>query len=187
MNMFLAFAPFIAFALLERVSGVVPALCAAAAISAALLVRDWMSPTRKVKLLEIGTLVLFGGLAVYELFVASSWSVLDVRLRVDLGLLIVVLVSLAVRQPFTLQYAKERAPPEVWREPRFMHVNVVLTSAWALAFAAMVLADIMMIYVPGVPLSVGIVVTVAAVVGAFKFTDWYVARATARAPGAGKS
>jgi hypothetical protein len=180
MNMLMAFAPFIVFALLDRLSGILPALCAAAALSAVMLLRDWISPARKVKLLEIGTFVLFGGLAAFELLVGASWSVLDVRLRVDLGLLAIVLVSLAVRQPFTLQYAKEKAPPEVWLEPRFMRVNVVLTCAWALAFAAMVLADFVMIYVPVVPLSVGIVVTVAAIAGAFKFTDWYVARVSTR-------
>jgi hypothetical protein len=178
MNMLLAFAPFIVFAVLERFSSVLPALCAAAVLSAALLLRDWLSPARKVKLLEIGTFVLFGGLAVYVLLTGTAWSVLEVRLRVDVGLLAVVLLSLAVRQPFTLQYAKEQAPQEVWREPRFIRINVVLTSVWALAFAAMVLADIVMIYVPGVPLSVGVIVAVAAIVGAFKFTDWYVARAT---------
>ena len=47
----------------------------------------------------------------------------------------------------------------------------------------MVLADLLMLYVPGVPKSVGILVTVAALYAAIKFTAWYPERK--RAPTAG--
>ena len=113
MNMLLAFAPFIVFALFDRLLGVVPALSAAALVSALFLVRDWLAPGRTVKVLEIGTLLLFGGLALYAVATHTTWSLLGVRLRVDAGLLIVVLASMAIRQPFTLQYAKEQTPPKI--------------------------------------------------------------------------
>ncbi|QSI28057.1 hypothetical protein GNX71_00090 [Variovorax sp. RKNM96] len=173
MSMLLAFLPFIVFAVFDRVLGVVPALCAAALLSAAFLVRDWLTPGRTVKVLEIGTVLLFGGLAVYALVAHTEWSLLGVRLRVDAGLLIVVLASMLIGQPFTLQYAKERTPPEVWTRPGFRLVNNVITAAWAVAFALMVLADVAMIYMPVLPLWVGIAVTVAAIVGAIRFTQWY--------------
>ncbi len=173
MSMLLAFLPFIVFAVFDRVLGVVPALCAAAALSAVFLVRDWLTPGRTVKVLEIGTVLLFGGLAVYALVAHTEWSLLGVRLRVDAGLLVVVLASMLIGQPFTLQYAKERTPPEVWARPGFKRVNHVITAAWAVAFALMVLADVAMIYVPALPLWVGIAVTIAAIVGAIRFTQWY--------------
>ena len=173
MSMLLAFLPFIVFAVFDRVLGVVPALCAAAALSAVFLVRDWLTPGRTVKVLEIGTVLLFGGLAVYALVAHTEWSLLGVRLRVDAGLLVVVLASMLIGQPFTLQYAKERTPPEVWTRPGFKRVNHVITAAWAVAFALMVLADVAMIYVPALPLWVGIAVTIAAIVGAIRFTQWY--------------
>jgi intracellular septation protein A len=171
--MLLAFLPFIVFAVFDRVLGVVPALCAAAALSAVFLVRDWLTPGRTVKVLEIGTVLLFGGLAVYALVAHTEWSLLGVRLRVDAGLLVVVLASMLIGQPFTQQYAKERTPPEVWARPGFKRVNHVITAAWAVAFALMVLADVAMIYVPALPLWVGIAVTIAAIVGAIRFTQWY--------------
>lgn len=173
MSMLLAFAPFIVFALCDRLLGVVPALSAASLVSAVLLVRDWLTPGRSVKVLEIGTLALFGGLAVYAVATHTEWSLLGVRLRVDAGLLIVVLASMAICQPFTLQYAKERTPPEVWTQPGFRLVNNVITAAWAVAFGLMVLADVAMVYMPALPLWVGIAVTVAAIVGAIRFTQWY--------------
>ena len=38
--------------------------------------------------------------------------------------------------PFTEQYARESAPPEVWDTPRFKRTNLVLTAMWGLVFAA---------------------------------------------------
>lgn len=180
MSMLLGFAPFIVFALFDNLLGVVPALCAAAFISAVFFVRDWLSPKRTLKLLEVGTLLLFGGLALYAVATHTEWSLLGVRLRVDAGLLIVVLLSMAIRQPFTLQYAREQVPPEVWKHPAFMKTNNVLTAVWAAAFGLMVLADVAMIYVPSVPLWVGVAVTVIAILGAIRFTLWYPKRVRAR-------
>ena len=97
----------------------------------------------------------------------------------------VVLASMAIRQPFTLQYAKEQTPPEIWEQPGFRLVNNVITAAWAVAFALMVLADVAMIYMPALPLWVGIAVTVAAIAGAIRFTQWYPARMRARFQAAG--
>jgi hypothetical protein len=42
-----------------------------------------------------------------------------------------------------------------------------------LAFAVMVLAEAAMLYVPGVPKRAGVVVTILAIYGAFRFTDSY--------------
>ena len=180
MSMLLGFAPFIVFALLDSMLGVVPALGAAAVLSAILLLRDWLTAKRTVKLLEVGTVLLFGGLALYAIGTHTEWSLLDVRLRVDAGLLIVVLVSMTIRQPFTLQYAREQTPPEVWKHPSFMKINNLLTGIWALAFGLMVLADVAMIDLPGVPLWVGLAVTVLSIAGAVWFTLWYPERVRTR-------
>lgn len=61
----------------------------------------------------------------------------------------------------------------MWTQPGFRRVNNVITAAWAVAFGLMVLADVAMVYMPALPLWVGIAVTVAAIVGAIRFTQWY--------------
>ena len=180
MGILLGFAPFIVFALLDSRLGVVPALGAAAVLSAVVLLRDWLVRKRTVKLLELGTLLLFGGLALYAIATHAEWSLVAVRLRVDAGLLIVVLASMAMRQPFTLQYAKEQVPQEVWKHPSFMKINNLLTAVWAVAFGLMVLSDVAMVYLPAIPLSVGVAVTVVAIAGAIWFTVWYPKRVRAR-------
>jgi hypothetical protein len=173
MGILLAFAPFIVFFLLDRLVGPLPGLIAATLVSAAFLVRDTLSRDRTVKVLEIGTVILFGGLAAYTLLTHAVWSVFGVRLCVDAGLLLVVLVSMAIRQPFTLQYARQTTPREVWDSPEFVRTNYIITAAWAAAFAILVIADLVMVYVPGVPPRVGVILTVVALIGAVKFTSWY--------------
>jgi hypothetical protein len=172
MGMLLAFAPFIAFAIVDRLVGSAEGLFAGFAVSAAILMRDWLSSDRRPKLLEIGTAVLFGGLALYALIFNPAWSLIGVRLTVDAGLLVIVLVSIAIRQPFTLQYARERASEDVARSPEFLRTNYVITAVWALAFAVLVAADLVMMYLPDLH-RFGIIVTALALVGAFKFTDRY--------------
>lgn len=180
MNLLLAFAPFAAFVIVERVFGVPFGLGAGAATAALMLLRDAVSPNRKVKILEIGTTLLFATLTVYELVNHADWSVPAVRLRVDAGLTLIVLVSIALRQPFTLQYARTADNREQWESPHFLRVNYVISAAWAVAFAILTLADALMAYVPTLPHSTGIVLTVIALVAAMKFTSWYPAQAVAR-------
>jgi hypothetical protein len=47
-----------------------------------------------MKVLEFGTIILFGVLAAYTLFAQTKWSISAVRLCVDSGFLMVVLVSI---------------------------------------------------------------------------------------------
>lgn len=173
METLLAFAPFIVYVVIERIAGIMPGLVSAALLSVALLFRDIISPNRTVKILDIGTVILFGGLAAYARFTAVTWSIVAVRLRVDAGLLLTVVASIIVRRPFTLQYARQRVSRELWDSSEFVRTNYVITAAWAGAFAVMVAADLAMLYVPSLPRWVSIVATVLALYGAFSFTDWY--------------
>jgi hypothetical protein len=176
MGILLAFAPFIVFAVLDHLAGPVWSLAAGTVVSAALLLRDFLSPGRQPKLLEIGTFILFGGLTVYMLLRSSSLTVIGVRVCVDAGLLLIVVLSMALRRPFTLQYAKEQVPAEHWNTPTFLHTNYVISGAWAVAFALMVLAELALLYAPQIPHRAGVIVIVVALVGAVKFTNWYPSR-----------
>ena len=183
MGILLAFGPFIVFAVVDRLVGATAGLVAGAAVSAALLGRDLLTPRRRPKLLEAGTLILFGALAVYAVLGGTAGSIFGVRLCVDAGLLLIVLASMAIGRPFTLQYARGQVPREYWDKPAFIRTNYVITAVWALAFAVIVAADAIVVYVPGVPTRAGVVATILALVGAIKFTGWYPDRQQANAPG----
>jgi hypothetical protein len=173
MGILLAFAPFIAFAVVDKLIGPAQGLIAGAATSVVLLLRDWTGLHRKPKILAIGTAMLFGGLALYAILGGSIWSIVSVRLRVDAGLLLIVLTTLIVGKPFTLQYAREQVPESLWDTPQFIRSNYVITGVWSGAFLIPVLADLISIYRTDLPPKIGILATVLALVGAFKFTQWY--------------
>jgi predicted membrane-bound dolichyl-phosphate-mannose-protein mannosyltransferase len=173
MGILLAFAPFIVFAIVDRAAGALAGLIAGAIVALILLVRDWLVVGRSVKILDIGTAFLFAGLVLYSLLAKPTWSVIAVRLCVDTGLLLIVLVSMAVGRPFTVQYAREQVKPEFWNSSEFRRTNYLITGVWALAFAVMVATELILLYAPGLPPRIGIIVIILALVGAVKFTGWY--------------
>ena len=173
MRLLVALSPFLVFLLLDRVIGVETGLFAAAATSAAMLVAETVFRRRRPKILELGTLALFGGLAVYIAFSGARWSVASVRLAVDTGLLTIVLASMVIGQPFTLQYATDPTAGGSPRPQAFVRANYVATAIWAAAFAVMVAVDCAWVVVPGFSPTVVLVVSLAAVFGAVRFPRWF--------------
>lgn len=169
------FAPFIAFFVAMRLWTPLVGLLAAFLVSLLAMLRS-MRRGKSVKLLELGSLVLFGILALYGVAAAPPWTVATVRLAVDGGLLAIVLVTLLIGRPFTLQYAREQVPEQYWTTPSFLAANRRITAVWALAFAVMAAADAAAAYLPAVPLPLDIAATAAALAGAGWFTVWYPAR-----------
>jgi Na+/H+ antiporter NhaD/arsenite permease-like protein len=173
MNLLLAFAPFILFVAVEHLVGIQAGLIAGAAAAAVLLARDLLKPGRSVKLLEIGTFLLFGGLSLLVPTIGGDWSIAGVRLRVDAGLLLIVLLSMVFGRPFSLQYARESVDRQQWDSPEFVRTNYVISAAWAVAFGVLVLADVVMDFMPGLPTAGSVLATVLALVAAAWFTGWY--------------
>jgi hypothetical protein len=128
---------------------------------------------RSIKMLGAGTVVVFVALGLYLTLVDSGLSNSAVNLTVNAGLLAISLTSLAIRQPFTLQYAREVVDAETAALPGFTRVSYIITGAWTLAFLLMLLANLLMIYVPGLPLWSGLAIAFAARNTAIYFTKWY--------------
>jgi hypothetical protein len=177
MGALLGFAPFIGFALVENMWDVVPGVAAGALISIALLVFDRLKGQRDVNILEAGSAVMFTvltGLAFAN--GGGAWSLWRVRLWVDGGLLLIVLGSIAAGRPFTLHHARRRVSAEVARSARFLRTSNILSGAWALAFAFLVAADLLMVLHPETPVRIAIGVAVAALAAAAWFTKSYTTR-----------
>ncbi|MGA9090017.1 MAG: hypothetical protein WB420_13010, partial [Bradyrhizobium sp.] len=103
----------------------------------------------------------------------SVWSSSAVKLAVDAGVLVIALASLAIGKPFTLQYAREVVDAETAGLPGFLTANYVISWAWALAFLLMMMANVLLIYLPGLPLWSGLAIAFAARNSAIYFTRWY--------------
>jgi uncharacterized membrane protein len=171
-SILLSLSPFAVFFALMRLVSPIAGLIGALVVSALLCARA-RRRGESVKILEIGSVVLFGLLVAYTLVAAPRWTVATVRLAVDGGLLTIVLVSLAIGRPFTLQYARERVPEPIWALPVFFTTNRRITVAWALAFAVHVAADAAAEYVPAIPIWLDVVGSIVAFLGAVWFTRWY--------------
>jgi len=172
MTIFLILAPYAAFATLMLVSSAAVSVFASAAICLMVIAYDALRG-RSLKMLGAGSVIVFAALGAYITLLDTSLSSSAVKLAVDAGVFAISLTSLVIRKPFTLQYAREMVDAETAQLPGFTRANYIITWAWTGAFLLMMIANVLMIYVPGLPLWSGLVIAFAARNSAVYFTKWY--------------
>lgn len=172
MTIFLILAPYGAFALLMLVTSATVSVFASAAICLAIIVLD-IARGRSIKMLGAGSVVVFAGLGAYLTLVDPTLSNSAVKLTTDIGVFLISLVSLIIRKPFVLQYALEAVDAETAKLPGFMKATYLITWAWTGAALLMMVGNLLMIYVPGLPLWSGLLIAFAARNSAAYFTKWY--------------
>jgi hypothetical protein len=178
MNLVVGFLPFILFALLSRLSTDL-ALWTAFAASFVVTIRDFVeSPS--LRLLDAASLLLFALLALVRGF-DPTLSLAMVRFLSALALLTVLAASLALRRPFSLEYARLDPKEAGWPPALFLRVNYYVSSVWTAAFAAMTAADGVVAFTPALPLYASIALSIAALAAAVTFTLRYPAAIAKRA------
>jgi hypothetical protein len=93
----------------------------------------------------------------------------------------VVWISIAIGAPFTLQYARESSPREIWDTPQFIAVNRFLSLVWAGLFSVNLAITLSLTGASGALRWMAIGVPIALVVGGFVFTARYTAGVQRRA------
>ncbi|MBR1219836.1 hypothetical protein JQ557_17645 [Bradyrhizobium sp. U87765 SZCCT0131] len=180
MLFFIIFLPFLTLGVLSWIATVTVSLFGGAGVALALIVFE-RARGRSAKILNIATAVLLGGLGLAMVLLDGGLTPATIRVSISAGLLLVALTSIALRFPFTLQYAREEVAPEVMAMPTFLRTNYILTWAWVGAFVLMLVADIVSVWWPSAPLWIGVAATFASRNAAVQFTKWYTQRARARA------
>ncbi len=171
MGILLGFTPFILFSLLTGLS-VSLALWVAFAAAFAIGIRDFLH-TKMLRLLDVVCLALFALLAIYTGFIQPSLPVQAVRMIADVGLLLLALISIAMRNPFTAQYARDDAPEEMWNTAAFVRANYILAVVWSFAFAVMATADAYATFNKKFPLSLDVAAGLGMLALAIVFTVRY--------------
>ncbi|KAK9829832.1 hypothetical protein WJX72_008123 [[Myrmecia] bisecta] len=110
------------------------------------------------------------------------------------ALTLAALAGMLVKKPFTADFAKERAPEQMWGHPKFLQINMIITAAWVLAFAivtasnAVVAAECTVDQVNSscpAPKAINIIFSYilpfGSLIAAALFTQWFSERARARA------
>ena len=172
MAIFLILAPYGVFTLLMLVTSAASSVFAASAICLATVAVD-VARGRSVKILAAGSAVVFAAIGLYLALLDPRLGTLGVKLSVDIGIFVISLGSMLARRPFTLQYALEAVPAETAAMPGFVYANYVITGAWTVAALLMAAANLVLLYIPGLPLWSGLAVAFAARNSAIYFTKWY--------------
>lgn len=172
MTIFLILAPYGAFSFLMLVTSATVSVFAASAICLTTVAID-VARGRSVKTLAAGSAVVFAAIGLYLALLDPQLGTLGVKLSVDIGIFIISLGSMLMRRPFTLQYALEAVPAETAAMPGFLYANYVITGAWTAAALLMAAANLVLLYVPGLPLWSSLAVAFAARNSAIYFTKWY--------------
>jgi magnesium-transporting ATPase (P-type) len=143
------------------------------------------------KLLDLAAIVFFAALALVAALAstgAQRWLGLWSAELCNVIIAAIAGLSLAVRRPFTLQYARETTEREYWHSPLFLRINYVITAVWSAAFLLIAIVG----YIGDGPLHqpnniwTAWIIQIALIVLAIKFTGWYPDHATAEpATGAG--
>jgi len=181
MLFFVVMSPFMTFTALACVATLTDSLMAAALVSLAINVVDHLRG-RAPKAIGLVTTAVMSALAIYFVLAETEWSRTQIGMTFDVCIFAMALISIALRAPFTLQYARETTDAETQAEPAFVRVNYVLTAVWAAAMALMMAVDVLAIYVPSIPLWAGFALTFVLRGGAVQFTKWYPHRFRAETP-----
>ena len=172
MTIFLILAPYGAFASLMLVATATESLVAAVFVSLGTVALDVVRG-RSLKILPIGTAILFAAVAGYLHLVDPSLSGKAVKLAVDVGVFTISFGSMLLRYPFTMQYALEALPAEMAAMPGFMRANYIITGVWTASTLLMMLTNAAILYIPSLPIWIGLAVAFAARNSAVYFTKWY--------------
>jgi hypothetical protein len=172
MTLFLILAPYGVYATMLLVTSATASLLVGGAVCLATIAFD-MVRGRSAKILPVGTAIVFAGIIAWLHLIDADLSDKAVKVAVDGGILAISLGSMLLRYPFTLQYALERVHPEIAAMPGFVRANYIITAVWSAATLLMLLANAAILYVPGLPIWLGLAVAFAARNSAVYFTRWY--------------
>jgi len=171
MNLVAGFAPFILFTTLSRLS-VDLALWVAFATAFVVTIRDFVeSPS--LRLLDAGSLMLFALLALGRGFLDPNLSLAAVRFIAALSLFLLLGLPLALKRPFSVDYARLDPREAGWPPQLFLRVNYLVSAAWTAAFGLMAIADGAVTFDPELPLYGSIAISLLAIAAAVTFTLRY--------------
>ncbi|MCW5588577.1 MAG: carotenoid oxygenase family protein [Legionellales bacterium] len=89
---------------------------------------------RKKFILDCFGLLFFIALGLGIYYYPHAWWINHTGIVSNLAITTITLISLIIKIPFTLQYAKETTPEFLWKTEGFLKVNQVITRAWGGVF-----------------------------------------------------
>ena len=84
--------------------------------------------------------LLWSGLLFFSIATVSvalfhdMWTARHMGILANLFLAASAWIGIALKRPFTLDYAREHTDPSLWHAPDFIRTNMIITGVWATAF-----------------------------------------------------
>jgi hypothetical protein len=104
---------------------------------------------KKGFILSWGTLIFFIFMLIAVVFFRNHWVSKYSWIFSNGALAAIAWISIFIRKPFTIQYAKEQVSKDKWRHPLFLKINYLLTSVWGLIFLVGIFLHLLRLYYPG--------------------------------------
>lgn len=133
------------------------------------------SKLKKGFILEWGSLLFFiAGFINLTLF-KNMWFTDHKSLLFSLFFIAVVIFSLMINKPFTLQYAKLKIDKRYWDNPLFLRVNQIMTCVLGLIFLAVFMINLYKTSHPGIinGYLVWAIVLPIKIIFINRFPEWY--------------
>lgn len=170
LKLLLGFAPWLAFLFIAH--GSLFRLKLGLAVAAILTVVMAITRLHKGIIMWVG-IVFFAYASIAVLGFTHMWTIENMNILPNAALTIGTWITLAIRRPFTLEYAKEHTDPSRWKHPLFIRTNVILTSMWGAVFTVCTVIAVFKTYFRQYPEEYYEFLSYAFMFGAIIFTSWY--------------
>lgn len=91
---------------------------------------------KRKDILDLCTVVFFIFLLIVGVFMKHPWFVKNAYWFSTLILTLIILLTIIIKKPFTMTYAKESVPEEFWDGELFIKSNYYISTAWLICMAA---------------------------------------------------
>ncbi len=123
------------------------------------------------------TLLFFLTLTLLLIIFKNSWLATYANTLSNIALALIAWLSLAIRLPFTLQYAREQVETVYWNSPLFIRINYIITLMWAITLTLMALQNVLQAYNIGNNMGWSDIfptlLIIVTIVSTMKFPAWY--------------
>ncbi len=170
----LSFAPWLILKIISDLPFGNPLTMLQIAIVTATLVSLYQSRKSTVRgFIYWGNLFFFALSLLLVVILPQAWFITKMGLFSQLMLNFITWGSILFKKPFTLDYAKEHVPQELWNHPVFLQKNYIITGVWGCYFLLGFLSAEIRIYEPGINRGLIEIFDNVAMLGAVFFTSFY--------------
>ncbi|MDI9818902.1 MULTISPECIES: carotenoid oxygenase family protein [unclassified Legionella] len=125
-------------------------------------------------LLAWSTLIYFSFLSIIYLLPVGIWfNQQRAFLLSNIILAVVMWVSIFIKKPFSMQYAKEKVDEIAWMTPTFKHINYVISTVWALALSLVAINGLLQSFAIISANWIVDLIAISAFVIAIQFSNWF--------------